>query len=119
MKFVIRSVDQEPEDLPAQLPLRGRLLRRISGPPRRPEDRLAELSRPVSWADEGVTRTIRFVVLTARWAGLAIGPGAKLPVNLWYVVDESVVTSASFESPQAVFVAVGEAKVSRWSWLPF
>ena len=115
MKFRIRSVDHEPDDLPAQLPLRGRLIRRIGGPPRRPEYWLAELGAPVTWQKDGVTRTIRYLVLAARWQGGSICAGAKLPVNIWYVLDDAVLTSESFESTQAEFVAIGTAKVKRSS----
>jgi hypothetical protein len=59
VKFRIGSVDHEPDDLPAQLPLRGRLLRKIAGPPRRPEYWLAELDAPV-------TPPVRFPVSPAQ-----------------------------------------------------
>jgi hypothetical protein len=121
VNFLISSVDHEPDDLTGVLPLRGRLLRTIVGPPRRPEYWLAELAAPVSWTRNGVTRAIHYLVLTARWQGTAIGPGAKIPVNIWYVLDDSVLGSESFEPSQAVYVAIGMVKVSAmpfW-WLRF
>jgi hypothetical protein len=115
VKFRIRSVDQEPDDLPAQLPLRGRLLRKIAGPPRRPEYWLAELGAPVTFQKDGVTRTIRYLILAARWEGGSICPGANLPVNIWYVLDDALLGSKSFDTSQAEFVAIGTAKVKRSS----
>ena len=115
MKFRIRSLDHEPDDLTAQLPLRGRLLRRIAGPPRRPEYWLAELDAPVTWRQDEVTRTIRHLILTGRWQGGSIGPGAKLPVNIWYVLDDAVLRADSFDESHATFAAIGMAKVSRTS----
>ena len=115
MKFRIRSVDHEPDDLPAQLPLRGRLLRTIGGPPRRPEYWLAELDDPVTWRQDEVTRPIRHVILTGRWEGGSIGPGAKLPVNIWYVLDDAVLRADSFDESQATFAAIGMARVRRRS----
>ena len=112
VNFLISSVDHEPDDLSAQLPLRGRLLRTIVGPPRRPEYWLAELAAPVSWTRNGVTRAIRRLVLAARWEGTVIGRGAKIPVNIWYVLDDSVLGSESFEPSQAEYVAIGMVKVS-------
>ena len=112
VNFLISSVDHEPDDLSGQLPLRGRLLRRIVGPPRRPEYWLAEVAAPVSWTRNGVTRAIRYLVLTARWQETAIAPGAKIPVNIWYVLDDSVLGSESFEPSQAEYVAIGTVKVS-------
>jgi hypothetical protein len=67
VNFLIRSVDHEPDDLRAQLPLRGRLLCKIAGPPRRPEYWLGDLAAPVTWSRDGVTHRIRHVILTARW----------------------------------------------------
>jgi hypothetical protein len=121
VNFVIPFVDHEPDDLRSQLPVRGRLLRRIAGPPRRPEYWLGGLAVPISWTTDGVTRTIRQVILTARWEGTALGPGAKLPVNLWYVIDDAVIGRESFEASQAEFVAIGTIMVSKlpiW-WLRF
>ena len=118
VNFVIPFVDHEPDDLRNQLPVRGRLLRAIGGPPKRPEYWLGELTVPVSWRTDGGTRSVRHVILTARWEGTALGPGAKLPVNLWYVIDESVATRDSFDASQAQFVAIGTMMVSRLpTWL--
>ena len=111
----IASVDHAPDDLYAQLPLRGRLLRTIAGHGR-PDCWLAELRTPLSWIREGWTRRIRHLVLWARWEGNAILPGATLPVGIAYVIDDSVLESASFEPAQAEYVAIGLAKVSRTFW---
>jgi hypothetical protein len=112
VNFLIGSVDHEPDDLTRALPLRGRLLRTIVGPARRPEYWLAELAAPVSWTSNGATRAIRYLVLTARWQGTAMGPGAKIPVNIWYVLDDSLLGSESFDPSQAAYVAIGSVKVS-------
>jgi hypothetical protein len=113
VNFVIPFVDHEPEDLRGQLPVRGRLLRKIGGPPKRTEYWLGQLVVPVSWTTDGVTRTIRYVILTARWEGTVLGPGAKLPVNLWYVIDDAVTGRAAFEDSQAQFVAIGTVMLSK------
>jgi hypothetical protein len=113
VKIQIASVDHAPDDLCGQLPLRGRLLRRIAGPPRRPEYWLAELRTPLSWTSDGVTRTIRHVVLAARWQGTSIGPGARIPVNISFVTDHAVLESESFDSAQVEYVAIGMIRISR------
>jgi hypothetical protein len=112
MNVLVHSVDHEPDDLGPQLPLRGRLLQRIAGPPRRPEYWLAELCTPVSWTMDGVSREVRYLVLAARWQGTSIGAGGHLPVNIWYVTDDAVVEADSFESSQAEYVAIGMARIS-------
>jgi hypothetical protein len=73
---------------------------------------LAELGTPLSWTRDGVTRTIRHLVLAARWEGTSIQPGARLPVSIAYVVDDSLLSSESFDFTQAEYVAIGMAKVS-------
>ena len=67
----------------------------------------------MTWQKDGVTRTIRYLVLAARWQGGSICAGAKLPVNIWYVLDDAVLTSESFESTQATFAAIGMVKIKR------
>jgi hypothetical protein len=64
-----------------------------------------------------VTRTIRHLVLWARWEGTSIHPGATLPVGIAYVIDDSLLESKSFEVFQAEYVAIGLAKVSWTSSL--
>lgn len=125
--FRINSVDHAPDDLYRQLPLRGRLLRTIARQDRSNEFRtasgdywLAELVTPLSWSKDGVTRTIRHLLLAARWEGTAIGPGVELPVGIAYVVDDAVLSSASFDLTRAEYVAIGMARVSGpsiWSKL--
>jgi hypothetical protein len=122
--FLIDSVDHAPDDLYGQIPLRGRLLRTIAKHDRPDVFRtasgdywLAELSTPLSWSRDGVTRTIRHLVLAARWEGTSIRPGATLPVGIAYVVNDSLLSSESFEFTQAEYVAIGMAKVSGpWSF---
>lgn len=113
----IVSVDHAPDDLYGQLPLRGRLLRKVAGPPRRPEYWLAELRTPVFWTTDGATRPIRHLVLAARWQDTSIGFGAKIPVNISYVTDDAVLESESFEPAQVAYVAIGMIEVSRAAYL--
>ena len=119
MNIRIDSVDHAPDDLYRQTPLRGRLLRTIAKHDRSDRFRsasadywLAELRTPLSWTRDGVTRTIRHLVLAARWERTSIQPGATLPVGIAYVVDEALLSSESFDLTQAEYVAIGMAKVS-------
>ena len=127
MNVVIKSVDHAPDDLYGQLPLRARLLRPIAKSDPSNSFRtasgeywLAELTPPVSWTEDGVARTIRHLVLAARWEGTAIRPGAKLPAGIAYVIDDGVVSSESFDLTRARYAAIGMARVSGpsvWSKL--
>jgi hypothetical protein len=42
-----------------------------------------------------------------------IGAGSKVPVNIWYVIDDAVRESESFQESQATFVAIGTIRVSN------
>ena len=127
MHIRIDSIDHAPGDLYGQTPLRGRLLRTIAMRDRSerfrsasPDYWLAELATPLSWTSDGVTRTIRHLVLAARWQGTSLQPGARVPVGIAYVVDEALLSSESFDLTQAEYVAIGMAKVSGppfWSRL--
>jgi hypothetical protein len=124
MNIRINSVDHAPDDLDSQIPVRGRLLRTIAKSDRSDRFRtasgdywLAELDTPLSWTTDAVTRTIRHLVLAARWEGTSIQSGAKLPVGIAYVVDESVLSSESFDLTQVEYVAIGMAQVSGLSFL--
>ena len=119
MNIRIDSVDHAPEDLYTQTPLRGRLLRTIAKHDRSDRFRtasadywLAELRTPLSWTTHGVTRSIRHLVLAARWEGTSIESGATVPVGIAYVIDDSLLSSESFDFTQAEYVAIGMAKVS-------
>jgi hypothetical protein len=130
VKIRINSVDHAPDDLYEQMPLRGRLLRTIAKHDQTDVFRtasgdywLAELDTPLSWSKDGVTRTIGHLVLAPRWEGTSIRPGATLPVGIAYVVDDAVLSSASFDLTQAEYAAIGMAKVSKrsfwstvWRW---
>lgn len=130
MKIRINSVDHAPDDLDDQMPLRGRLLRTIAKHDRTDVFRtasgdywLAELDTPLSWSKDGVTRTIRHLVVAPRWEGTSIRPGATLPVGIAYVIDDAMLSSASFDLTQAEYVAIGTARISKrsfwsnvWRW---
>jgi hypothetical protein len=73
LRFRVTSVDYEPEDLAAQVPFEGTLLRKIPGPDR-PDYWLAELARPLAWHDNGTPRTVTHVVLATRYEGQTIEP---------------------------------------------
>ena len=121
MNFVIRSVDHAPDDLDRQLPIRGRLVRMLDGIDTRGRPYwLAELSKPISWTTDGGTRTVRHLLIAARWVGTSIQPGAKIPVNINYVINDAQLTSEQLQLAHTEYVAIGMAKISRpWSVLRF
>ena len=115
--IVIKSVDHAPDDLDEQLPIRGRLVRRLAGRDRRGRDCwLAELVTPISWTNDGIVRTITHLVVAARWEGTSIEPGAKIPVNVSYVTNDAILSSVVFDSSHTEFVAIGTAKIQSSFW---
>ena len=94
MNIVINSVDHAPDDLDDQLPIRGRLVRMLEGSDRSGRSCwLAELATPISWTKDGVTRTISHLLIAARWVGTSIEPGARVPINIAYLMNEALLLS--------------------------
>jgi hypothetical protein len=114
VNIVIRSVDHAPDDLYDQIPIRARLVRRLEGADSRGRSYwLAELRTPIAWSNDGVPRTVNHVLLAARWQGTSLEPGAKVPVNIAYVTNDAVLSSAGLDLSHAAYVAIDMAKVSR------
>lgn len=109
MRFTITSVDQAPEELYTQTPLHGRFLRQIEGPDR-PDYFIAELDRPIVWKKDGGDVSVTHLILTARWVGGVLSPTmVNTPVNLAYVVDESVLADSKLDFGKCFDAAIGVA----------
>jgi hypothetical protein len=109
MRFVITSVDYAPDELNDQTPIRGRILRQIAGPDR-PDYHVAELDRQLKWKKEGAEVSVTHIVLTARWVGGVLAPTMKhTPVNIAYVVDQSVLSDALLDFGKCAYTAIGVA----------
>ena len=111
--FRITSVDYGPEDLAAQVPFDGVLLRKVAGPDRA-DYWLAELAKPLEWDDNGVARTVTHVVLAVRYEGETIEPGfQRLVVGLAYVTDDTLLSDSELEFAKCRYVAIGVAENAR------
>jgi hypothetical protein len=107
-RFRLVSADYEPEDLVAQLPREGTLVRKIAGPDR-PDYWLASLDSPLTWNDNGSTRTVNLLILAARYEGQSISPPIdRLVTGIAYVVDESLLGDATLSFDKCRYVAIGE-----------
>lgn len=116
MNIVIKSIDHAPDDLDDQLPIRARLVRTLAGTDRRGRTCwLAELTTPISWARDGVTRSIDHLVVAARWQGTSIEAGAEIPVNISYVTNDAILSSDVLDLDHTEYVAIGMAKISESS----
>jgi hypothetical protein len=109
MRFTITSVDYAPEELLAQVPIRGRILRQISGPGR-PDYHLAELEHPITWNKEKEAKMVSHLVLAARWVGGVLSPQMRTtPVNIAYVTDHSLLADSRLDFKKCDYVAIGVA----------
>jgi hypothetical protein len=109
MRILVKDVDYAPADLYEQTPFEATLIRQIEGPDR-PDYWLASLAKPIRWSNEGVETSIHHLVLAARWVGTRIGYGMNnLPVNIAYVVDESVLNDSRLNLDKCKYVAIGTA----------
>lgn len=109
--FAIASVDYEPEDLAAQIPCRGTLLREIPGPDGR-DYWLASLASPISWKDGSEARSINFLVVSPRYAGerIHVPFPSRVTIGIAFVIDESVLNDRQLDFDKCRYVAIGEAR---------
>jgi hypothetical protein len=113
VNIVIKSIDHAPDDLYGQLPIRARLLRPLAGTDRKGRTCwLAELTTPISWTRDGVTRAIDHMVVAARWQGTSIEAGAKIPLNISYVINDAILSTGVLDPGHTEYVAIGMAKIS-------
>ncbi len=104
--FMITGADYAPEDLHDQTPPRARLIRRIPGTDR-PDYRLAELDRPVTWRRGDSERRITHLVVGARLVGTAISEDmADLAIGIAYVTDQSVLEDEALDFGKCQYVAI-------------
>lgn len=110
MRFLITSVDYAPDELNEQTPFRGRILRRISGPDR-PDYHIAELDQPLKWKKNETEVNITHIVLAARWVDGILGPMMKhTPVNIAYIVDQTVLSDEVLDFEKCFYCAIGVAE---------
>jgi hypothetical protein len=106
MRVKITFDGYTPEELYAQTPLEAVLLREIPGQ----GYWLAALPEPIRWSRGGDEISASHLILQARWVGTKIGRGMRdMPVNISYVVDESVWADECFDFGKCESLAVGTA----------
>jgi hypothetical protein len=125
-KVRITRFDDAPNELTWQLPVAGELYRLMPGPDR-PDYSLMLLERPLLFYPPegfdldrvGAERRVEdrqgrrmvevhALVLTARFVGQQLHPGmAELPVNVAYVLDQSLAQDASVDLAKIAYAAVG------------
>jgi hypothetical protein len=102
-------VDYAPDDLYDQAPFAATLIRKLPGPDRA-DYWLARVEPVLKWRTAHDEKLVTHVVLAARWEGTAIGPGVShLPVNIAYVVDQSVLLDERLDLRKTTYVAIGTA----------
>jgi hypothetical protein len=106
MRFSILHVDGA-EDFDGELPLKGEILRQLPGPDR-PDYFLAALDTPFTWKKE--KKIISHVIIAARWVGGALSATmSNTPVNIAYVIDDSVLSDERLDFRKCYYAAIGAA----------
>jgi len=106
MRFSVTSVDGA-EDFDGALPLKGQILRQLPGPDR-PDYFLAALDTPFTWKKE--QKKISHIVIAARWVGGVLAPGmSDTPVNIAYVIDDSIHSDPKLDFRKCYYAAIGVA----------
>lgn len=128
----LTALEGAPVELTWQLPLRGELHRLMPGPDR-PDYSLMLLERPLLFYPTDATNLERVsperlvedrrgrrmvevhaLVLTARFVGQQLHPGmVDLPVNVAYVMDQSLAQDESVDPEKIAYAAVGHLTEER------
>ena len=109
MLIRVTEVDSAPEDLYVQVPFEIELLRQISGPDR-PDYWLGKLTSPLKWVTDGNSNLVTHVVVAARWVGGQLQAGMQhTPLNIAYVIDQSVLQDSHLDFAKCAYVAIGVA----------
>lgn len=112
MNIKVTSVDYAPEDLYGQTPFTARILRQMPGPDS-PDYWLAELPTPLKWRHDSTDSLITHLVVTPRWVGGVLAPGAHhLPINIAYVTNASLLSDTRLDFAKSHYCAIGVADVS-------
>ncbi len=108
--FRITRFEYAPDDLAAQVPFDGVLVRRMPGADH-PDYWLAELRAPLAWHDGGEPRSVTHIVMAARYQGETIRKGfRRLVVGLAYVTDPSLLEDRRLDFGKCRAVAIGVAE---------
>lgn len=107
MRLTVTSVDYAPDELHGQVPFVVTLLRQIPGSDR-PDDWIGSVTPPLRWVVDGVEREITHLVVSARWVGGQFVTGARrLPLNIAYVTDTTLLDDARLDFDKCAYVAIG------------
>ncbi len=107
MRIRISSIDYAPEDLYSQTPFEADIIRCISGPDR-PDYWLAELTKPLRWAQNGNEKTVSHLVLAMRHVGEQMTRGIKeRAIGIAYVTDQSLLEDNKLTFNKCNYVAIG------------
>jgi hypothetical protein len=99
--------DYAPEELEEQAPFEAVLMRQLPGPDR-PDYWIAKLAKPIRWLKGDDKASVNYLILTARWEGTRIGRGmVEMPINIAYVVDETVLSDTVLAFEKCEYVAIG------------
>ena len=105
-QYVLHDLDNGPESLRTELPIKVNFLRMIAGPDR-PDYSLFELDHSVEHQKDGETLTISHVVLAPRMVGQSIEANVEnLGVGVAFVTDESLLEDKRLDFNKADYVAI-------------
>ncbi len=107
MRVRISNIDYAPEDLYSQTPFEADIIRSIPGSDR-PDYWLAELTKPLRWAQNGNEKVVSHLILTMRYVGEQMERGIKeRAVGIAYVTDQSLLEDKKLAFDKCDYVAIG------------
>ena len=116
LKFKIDSLESAPSELQVQLPISGKIIRKIPGNDR-PDYYLAKLDKTLIWTcDENNKHEISNVVVCSRYKGQNLSPQMKdHAIALAYVIDDSLLEDRILKFKKIKYMAKGLASATSKS----
>ena len=113
VKFEIKHLDIAPDELHYQLPIAGKIIRKIPGADR-PDYYLAKLNKTIIWTrDNGSTEEISNIVVCSRYKGQQMSPNMdNLAIAIAYVTDNSLLDDAILAFKKIKYAAKGRVNAA-------
>ena len=113
VKFEIKHLDVGPVELGYQLPISGKIIRKIPGNDR-PDYYLAKLNKTIIWnCDNGTTTEVSHIAVCSRYKGQKLAANMNgLAVAIAYVTDQSVLEDYLLSFKKIKYAAKGRIYAS-------
>lgn len=117
-KIEITSIEQGPNELQLQLPIKAEVIKQLPGKDRA-DYMFAKLESPIFWVDDakGINTEISNFVICSKFKGQTVDSAMKdLTIAIAYVIDDSAEFDNLLNLKKCQYIAVAKATAkSKWN----